>query len=212
MGKSRKAGKKYNQPTILKRLEAFFLDHIGEVVTREQLLEVARDPKTGKEPENWHQRLSELRTDYGYNIQSNRDSKELKVSEYRLVSVERREVAGKRVKISPLTWKAVLERASQACEWDDGGVRCNLKAGDTDPVGGGTVKLTPDHKTPHSVDPQVAPDDPDQWQALCGRHQVVKKNYWDHRTGKLNVYAIVQAAPESVKREVYEFLQAYFGG
>ena len=34
---------------------------------------------------------------------------------------------------------------------------------------------------------------------------------WDHRTGKLNVYAIVQAAPEAVKREVYGFLKEYFG-
>ena len=30
-------------------------------------------------------------------------------------------------------------------------------------------------------------------------------------SGKLNVYAIVQSAPRSVKREIYEFLQAYFG-
>jgi len=38
----------------------------------------------------------------------------------------------------------------------------------------------------------------------------MKKNYWDHATGKLNVYAIVQAAPEELKREIYEFLKEYF--
>ena len=53
--------------------------------------------------------------------------------------------------------------------------------------------------------------DPAAWQALCGRHQVVKKNFWDHSTGKLNVYAIVQAAPRKVKREIYEFLTEFFG-
>jgi hypothetical protein len=192
-------------------LEAFFLDHVGEIVTRTQLLEVARDPTTGELPENWHQRLSELRTDSGYNIQSSRDAKELKVSEYRLASATPRPAAGKRRKISTQAWKAVLDRAGHACEWEDNGERCGLRAGDADPRGGGTVKLAPDHKTPHSVDAQVDPNDPDLWQALCGRHQVVKKNYWDHRTGKLNIYAIVQAAPEDVKREVYEFLKAYFG-
>lgn len=39
------------------------MDNIGKVVTREQIIKVATDPKTGRIPENWHQRLSELRTD-----------------------------------------------------------------------------------------------------------------------------------------------------
>jgi hypothetical protein len=203
---------KYAQRSIRARLEAFFLDNLGRVVTREQLLEVAKDPKTGKVPENWHQRLSELRTDLGYTILSARDTKQLGVSEYMMPHAQKRVVAGKRVKIAEPTWKQVLDRAGHACEWDDGGQRCGLKAGEKDPVGGGTVRLTPDHKRPHSVDPRADPDDPDAWQALCGRHQVVKKNFWDHSTGKLNVYAIVQAAPEDVKREIYEFLKEYFGG
>jgi hypothetical protein len=39
----------------------------------------------------------------------------------------------------------------------------------------------------------------------------MKKNYWDDSTGWINVYAIVQAASENVKRQVYEFLKKYFG-
>jgi hypothetical protein len=39
---------------------------------------------------------------------------------------------------------------------------------------------------------------------------VVKKNYWDNTTGKLNVYAVVQAAKEQEKREVLAFLLDYF--
>lgn len=83
--------------------------------------------------------------------------------------------------------------------------------GDIDPIGGGTVKLTPDHKKPHSINPDSDPTNPDQWQPLCGRHQVMKKNFWDHETGWLNVYAIIQAAKESEKRKVYDFLKIYFG-
>jgi hypothetical protein len=202
----------YKQKSIIERLEAFFLDNIGHVVTREQILEVAKDPKTGKTPENWHQRLSELRTNYGYTILSWRDTKQLGRSEYMMPHSEKREVAGKRVRINEETWNRVLERAGYACEWEDGGRQCGLKAGDKDPIGGGTVQLTADHKRPHSVDPHADPADPDAWQALCGRHQVVKKNFWDHTTGKLNVYAIVQAAPEAEKRKVYDFLREYFGG
>lgn len=208
--KQAKVGR-YKQKSIIGRIEALFLDNVGCVVTREQILSVARDPKTGRVPENWHQRLSELRTDYGYTIQSRRDTKELGQSEYRLVSAKKRTIFGKRVKINPKTWKAVLERAGHACEWSEGGQACGLRAGEIDPIGGGTVKLTPDHKTPHATRPDVDTGDPDAWQALCGRHQVVKKNFWDHATGKLNVYAIVQAATEKDKREVYEFLREYFG-
>jgi hypothetical protein len=43
------------------------------------------------------------------------------------------------------------------------------------------------------MDDPIDPSDPEEWQALCGRHQVMKNNYWDHTTGWLNVYAIVQA-------------------
>src|ERR1700676_796316 len=126
------AKKRYTQGSILERLEALFLDNVGKVVARERIIEVAADPVTGRVPENWHQCLSELRVEYGYTIQSSRDTKELKRSEYRLVSAEKRTTAGKRVKINPKTWRAVLVRADHACEWDDGGVRCGLKAGEKD--------------------------------------------------------------------------------
>jgi hypothetical protein len=176
---------------IIDRLEAFFLDNLGCVVTREQILKVAKDPTTGRVPENWHQRLSELRTNLGYTILSSRDTSSLGRSEYMMSTAEKRVVAGKRVKINEKTWHKVLKRAGHACEWEDGGVHCGLKAGEKDPIGGGTVKLTADHKRPHSVDPHADSDDANAWQALCGRHQVVKKNFWDHITGKMNAYAIV---------------------
>ena len=78
-------------------------------------------------------------------------------------------------------------------------------------MGGGRVKLTADHKRPHSVDPNADPNDSTQWQALCGRHQVVKKNFWDSTTGKLNAYAIVQAATGSEKEAILQFLLEHFG-
>jgi len=201
---------KYEHVSIIKRMEAFFLDNLGKIATRAQIQEVARDPKTGNEPENWHQRLSELRTDSGYTILSNRDSKELKVGEYLLISAKKRAGAGKRTKPSKEAWKRVLERAKNTCEWDEGGSKCRLEDGSIDPVGGGTVKLTSDHMTPHSVASGANPDDPAQWRALCGRHQVMKKNYWDSSTGKLNVYAIVQSASLKDKKKVFAFLKEFF--
>lgn len=192
------------------RIEAFFLEHLGKKVSNEEIRAAARDPLTGTEPENWHQRLSELRTDRGYTILTNRDRPDLRPGEYVMPNAERRPAAAQRVRPTRETWLAVLARAHDACEWNAGGRRCGLRSGDTDPVGGGTIRLTPDHVTPHSVNAGSDPRNPDAWQALCGRHQIMKRNYWDGSTGKLNAYAIVQAAPRSVKREVYEFLKKYF--
>jgi len=202
--------RRYRQESVRDRIRAFFLDNIGKVATREQIQKVAADPKTGRIPENWHQRLSELRTDEGYTILSWRNRGDLKVSEYLMPTADRRATAAKRLKIHHETWLKVLERAGYRCEWREGDATCGLKNGDIDPIGGGTVKLTPDHKRPHAVDPAADPRNPNAWQALCGRHQVVKKNYWDHTTGWLNVYAIVQAASEAEKRRVHEFLKSYF--
>jgi hypothetical protein len=68
----------YNQRSIRNRNEAFFLDNIAKIATREQILEVVRDPQTGRVPKNWHQRLSELRTDGGYTILSWRNRGDLR--------------------------------------------------------------------------------------------------------------------------------------
>jgi hypothetical protein len=106
----------YPQKSVKKRIEALFLDNIGRVITREQIIEVARDPDTGKEPENWHQRLSELRTDDGYAILSWRNRGDLKVQEYLMPDSRRRAGAGKRVRPDAKTWHAVLRRAGNRCE------------------------------------------------------------------------------------------------
>jgi hypothetical protein len=201
----------YSQPTVRKRIEALFFDNIGKVVTREMIIKVATDPTTGRQPENWHQRLSELRTDSGYTILSWRDDANLAVEEYLMPTRERRPIAAKRVKPTKECWDAVLGQAKHACEWDEDGQLCGLKEGDTDPVGGGKVKLTPDHKSPHSMKPDTDPADPNQWRALCGRHQVMKKNYWDNQTGKLNITAILQAATENDKKAALDLLLKYFG-
>lgn len=200
----------YEQPSIRARIEAFFLDNLGKIATREQLIEVATDPKTGRVPENWHQRLSELRTDQGYTILSWRNRGDLKVSEYMMPNAERRSTASRRTRPNAATWQQVLAQSDYRCSWTESGITCGLRQGDVDPVGGGTVKLTPDHKNPHSIHAEIDPEDPSKWQPLCGRHQVMKKNYWDDETGWLNVMAIIQSASEAQKRQAFEFVKVYF--
>lgn len=200
----------YLQGSVRKRIEALFLNNLGLIVTGDQIREAAKNPKTGIVPENWHQRLSELRTDHGYTILSKRDRRDLKPSEYVMPHTNKRKIAAKRVRPTNATWKRILNRANNCCEWKEDGQACGLAEGALDPIGGGTVKLTPDHTTPHSINPNSDPSDEAQWQALCGRHQVMKKNFWDGASGKINVLAILQAAGVKQKREALEFLQQYF--
>jgi hypothetical protein len=202
---------KYKQKSIKHRIEALFLDNIGKVLTREQIVDVAIDPVTGNEPENWHQRLSELRTDDGYTILSWRNRGWLQVQEYLMTSADKRQALGKRVKPTNETWARVLKRAKDACEWTEGNQKCDLKGGEIDPIGGGKTTLTADHMNPHSIKPDSDPTDAKQWQALCGRHQIMKKNYWDSNTGKMNIYAIIQSATKTEKAIAFKFLLDYFG-
>jgi hypothetical protein len=176
-----KIRREYVQKSVKARIEALFLDNIGKIITREQIIQVAIDPKTKKQPENWHQRLSELRTDNGYTILSWRNRGWLQVEEYLMPSAEKRTSAGKRVRPDKDTWESVLINADGTCEWTEGSEICGLKQGAVDPIGGGKVKLTPDHKNPHSINPDTDPKDINQWQALCGRHQVMKKKLLGHQ-------------------------------
>lgn len=84
------------------RIRNLFLSRLGEVITRQEIVDASRDPKTGEEPENWHQRLSELRTDEGYTIWAARDSDRLKPGQYMMPYAERREIAG----LAGLVWTA----------------------------------------------------------------------------------------------------------
>ena len=201
---------KYTQRTMRDRIEAFFLDNVGRIASREQIIEVATDPRTGKVPENWHQRVSELRTNKGCTILTQGNRGCLKVSEYLMPDSTKRKSAGARVRPTVTTWAAVLKLHDYKCAWSAGGDTCGLKRGDVDPVGGGRVLPTPDHKRPHSVDAMADKADATAWRPLCSRRQVMKKNYRDDSTGWLNVYGIAQAASVKHKRKVYGFLREYF--
>jgi 5-methylcytosine-specific restriction endonuclease McrA len=200
----KKVSTQYPQPSIRKRIEQFFLDNLGVIVTREQLQQVATNPTTGITPENWHQRLSELRTDIGYTILSWRDTKDLTVSEYVMPSAEKREGAKSRKAINRKI-KTDLLKLNPQCSYSD----CNLRENDIDPIGGGTVKLQVDHKTAHNHEDQ-GDNSIDNFQLLCGRHNVIKKNFWDDQTGKLNTVAILQAIPEKDKKLALDWLNGYF--
>ena len=196
--------REYRQSSISGRIEAFLIDHVGMVVNNDQIKQVARNPQSGLIPENWHQRLSELRTDKGYTILSQRDDPSLRNGEYCLATLDRRATAKGRKAVNA-SIKAQLLAISPICVFPG----CGLSEGDRDPVGGGTVRLQVDHKTAHDHDDRGV-DDMHNYQLLCGRHNVTKKNFWDDETGKLNIKAILQATPHREKLEARQWLNNYF--
>jgi hypothetical protein len=200
----------YGQKSIKGRLEAFLLDNVGKIATTEQMLEVAKNPITNKYPSRLGARIGDLRMNDGYNILSWKDREDIKYNEYTLVSPRKNPDIQRRVIINSSTWKEVLKEANYCCQWEEGGLICALKDGEIDPVYGGRVKLTPDHKKPHSMCSDIDPNDIDAWQPLCGRHQAVKRNFWDHSTGKMNFHAVVQAASLEDKRMIFELLTEFF--
>jgi 5-methylcytosine-specific restriction endonuclease McrA len=196
-------GGKYNQKTIRERILALFQDNVGEVVTREQIVEASIDPITGNAPENWHQRLSELRTDHGYDILSWRDRNSLKPGEYVMENSNPVRPSKIRKNIPNQVKIKVKERANYTCDWEG----CGLKEGEIDKVSGATVKLQVDHIDPHSLD---GSDDIENYQALCGRHQVVKKNFFSGKENVPNVLELVRNSGVKEKEEAYKFLDGYF--
>ena len=84
---------KTKRSSVKSRIREFFVDNVDKVVTREQIQEAATDPVTGNVPENWHQRLSELRVDEGYDILSWRDRNHLSPGQYLLENSEPTRVA-----------------------------------------------------------------------------------------------------------------------
>lgn len=189
------------------RIRQFLIDNVGQVVTRDQIQNAARDPGTGFVPENWHQRLSELRVDEGFDILSWRDRSNLKPGQYLLESATPVRPAKPRVTLSRYEREKLFEQDGWTCQWEG----CGLKKGDIDPVGGGTVVLTADHKSPHSLRNGTWTGTLDDWQTLCARHQQEKKNFIDDRTGRKNVRELVRSSPREIKEEVYLDLKAYFG-
>jgi hypothetical protein len=143
-GKSRK---KSARALILK----YLLANVGRVVQGREL----RD--AGKGITEWARRVRELRDEYGYQIQSHKDSNDLKPGQYRLIS--KKQIPAFSRSISKETRAAVLERNGYTCQM------CGLAAGDPDPyVPTRTVRLTMGHIKDKS---KGGTDTADNLRAVC---------------------------------------------
>jgi hypothetical protein len=133
------------------RVLGFLLANIGRVVTSREIRRGSGDAS------EWARRLRELRDEFGYQIMSHKDKRELKPGEY-LLETDVRLPALPR-SISKETRAFVLERNGYTCQM------CGLGAGDPDPFHPGLkTRLTMGHIIDKSKD---GIDRPENLRATC---------------------------------------------
>jgi len=168
--------------------------HIGEVVTTDQLSEVA-------DIRDYQRRIRELRNEEGMQIRSHVDLASLKPGQYLLETLDR--IPAIERSISPQLRNEILERNGFTCQ------QCGAGAGDPDPYNPGRkVRLHVDHIIPIS---QGGTDDRDNLRALCSTCNQGKQNIQTPTESALNILARVRKTPRSVQREIYDALRRTFG-
>jgi HNH endonuclease len=133
------------------RVLRFLLSNIGKVVNSGSIRRAAGNAS------EWARRLRELRDEYGYQILSHKDRKDLKPGEYLLETDVRLPILPRG--ISKETRAFVLERNGYTCQM------CGLAAGDPDPFHSGQkVRLTMGHIIDKS---KGGTEGPENLRAVC---------------------------------------------
>lgn len=176
------------------RIRTFLENHVGQVVTTNQIAEVAgiRD---------YQRRIRELRDEEGMQIRSHVDQHTLRPGEYMLVSLERLPALGR--DISARLRNEILERNGFTCQ------RCGAAAGDPDPLNlHRKVRLHIDHIIPLS---QGGASERDNLQTVCSACNLGRANVQAPSEDARNLIARIRRAPRSVQREIYEMLKRSLG-
>jgi hypothetical protein len=172
----------------------FLLANVGRVVEGREL----RD--AGKGITEWARRVRELRDEFGYQIQSHKDSSELKPGQYRLVSAKRIPAFSRA--ISKETRAVVLERNGYTCQM------CGLAAGDPDPFfPSRTVRLTMGHIKDKS---KGGTDTADNLRAICTNCNEGLQNIALPKPDRVWLLSQVRRATVSDQRVLLEWLKQKF--
>lgn len=176
------------EPGAKRRLREFFEQHVGEVLSHDDLQPVGR-------VHSWTRRLRELRERDGMQILSHYDRADLKPDEYILVSLERLPRGEHR--IDPRVRARVLERDGSTCQL------CGRTIGDLDDDTGRGVRLHIDH-----IDPD-GPSEENNLRVLCSICNEGRSNLSIPRS-TINLLTAVRRASRQEQVEVLDWLKRKF--
>ena len=184
-------------PSIKNRLREYFLAHIGEVVTKEDLMRVAAP---GSE---WARRVRELRDEEGWPIVTNNDRLDLKPGEYMLTEVPPT-IPDLRFQrsINQKLRSEVLDRDGSTCQM------CGQTPGDIDPQTSRKVRLHIGHIKDKSLGGM---DELDNLRTLCSTCNQGAKNITSEKPSHVWLLSQVRRASLADQREVYRWLSSKFG-
>lgn len=159
------------------RVLRFLLNNLRTVVNSDQIREAAGTSE-------WARRLRELRDEFGYQILSHKDRRELKPGEY-LLETDVRNPALPRT-ISKETRAFVLERNGYTCQM------CGQAAADPDPLHPGQkIRLTMGHIIDKS---KGGPDRPENLRAVCTNCNEGLQNIAPPKPGRIELLKQVRRA------------------
>lgn len=174
----------------------FLLANVGRIIEGREL----RD--AGRGITEWARRVRELRDEYGYQIQSHKDSNDLKPGQYRMISAKRMPAFNR--DISKETRAVVLERNGYTCQM------CGLAAGDPDPyVSSRTVRLTMGHIKDKS---KGGADTPDNLRAVCTNCNEGLQNTALPKPDRIWLLSQVRRANVSDQRALLDWLRQKLDG
>lgn len=175
------------------RIRSFLEQHVGEVVTTQEIREVAQISEYAR-------RIRELRDDEGMQIRSHNDRHDLKPGEYVLETLDRQPVLS--TGISPQLRNEILERNGYTCQ------NCGLGAGEPDPFNvSRKVRLHIDHVRPRS---QGGTNERENLRVLCSACNQGKSNIEPASEPARNLLARIRRCSRKVQEEVYEALRRKF--
>lgn len=175
------------------KLREYFIANVGKKITTAKLRKI-----TGIS--EYARRIRELRDEEGWDIQSHHDRKDLKSNEYRLVSLNQRQVLNR--EMPPEKRARILDRDNHTCTF------CHAKEGDPSRINRRKVHLEVDHIIPLS---QGGTHEDANLRSIC--MDCHKQRDIDQKSITRNARDLIQAirrASVAVQREIFEFLKKKF--
>ena len=176
--------------SCLDRFRHLFTENQGRRFSTAQLRELSGIVR-------WHQRISELRTDYGYTILH---AKSGATDWYVMPDDTREEMAASRAPLQDI--RAQLLRRSNKCAF------CGAEEGGRSARTTKRVKLQPDHIVPHAHG-GAEMHDVSNYQLLCQPCNLFKKEH--HCPPNEMVFTCLAVADQATRRRVYDMLAEEFG-